>query len=221
MKNKFLLAISLFISTLSFAQVKSSYGVRAGFLSSGINGDAANSFNNLLEFSNGIVTTKNVTGFFAGAYATIPVSSGISLEPGLFYSLKGYELKGELNVKGIGFLGANAKAKLQSEYIDFPVVLKVTAGKLQLFAGPQFSYLMSANLNTTAGVLGFNLLNKKIDVSNQFNKWDVAVTGGIGYKLTNNINLTASYDHGLSKIDANKNAKAYNRAFKIGIGIDL
>ncbi|MEJ7822416.1 MAG: porin family protein [Chitinophagaceae bacterium] len=221
MKNKFLLSISLFISSISFAQVTPSFGVRAGILSSGIKGDAANSFNNLLDFSNDIVTTKNVTGFFAGGYATIPVSGGISLEPGVFYSLKGYELKGDLNVKGIGFLGANAKAKLQSEYIDFPVVIKVTTGKLKLFAGPQFSYLMSANLNTTAGILGFDLLNKKMDVSNQFNKLDVAVTGGIGYKLSDNINITASYDHGLSKIDANKNAKAYNRAFKIGVGIDL
>ncbi len=221
MKNKFLLAISFFISTLSFAQVKSSFGVKAGVLSSGLKGDAASSFNNLLSFSNEIVTTKNVTGFFAGGYATIPLSGIVSLEPGAYYSLKGYELKGELNVKGIGFLGANAKAKIQAEYIDFPVLLKVTTGKLQLFAGPQFSYLMSASLNITAGVFGFNLLNKKMDVSNQFNRMDVAVTGGVGYKLSNNINLTAFYDHGLSKIDANKNAKAYNRAIKIGLGIDL
>ncbi len=31
----------------------------------------------------------------------------------------------------------------------------------------------------------------------------------------------ASYEYGLSKLDANKNANAYNQAFKIGIGIDL
>jgi hypothetical protein len=34
----------------------------------------------------------------------------------LYYSQKGYELKGALNVKGIGFLGANAKAKLNAQY---------------------------------------------------------------------------------------------------------
>jgi len=53
--------------------------------------------------------------------------------------------------------------------------------------------------------LGINLLNNKIDATNQFNRWDAALTGGIGYQFSNGINLTASYDYGLSKLDANKN----------------
>jgi len=94
-------------------------------------------------------------------------------------------------------------------------------GGLQLFAGPQFSYLMKANLNTTAGLLGIDLLDNNMDVTNNFNRWDVGVTGGLGYKLSNGININASYDYGLSKIDKNQNTKAYNNAFKIGIGIEL
>lgn len=221
MKKQFLFALSIFISTLSFAQINPSFGVRAGFLSSGIRGEAANNLDNLLSFSNGMITTNNLTGFFAGGYASIPVTDMISVEPGLYYSQKGYGLNGSIDVKGIGFLGASAKAKLQSQYIDMPVVLKVNVGGLQLFAGPQFSYLMKANLNTTASLLGFNLLNSNMDATTQFNRWDAAVTGGIGYKFTNGINIIASYDYGLSKLDANKNAKAYNHAIKIGVGIDL
>lgn len=232
MKKLFSIAIAIFVTTISFAQIRSSqgnstpskisFGVRAGVLTSGISGESSTNLNNIIELANGMITTNNKTGFYAGAFVSIPVSGMISLEPGAFYSEKGYELNGDLNIKGLGFLGANAKVKLQSQYVDFPVVLKADLGSgFQVFAGPQFSYLLKADLNSTAGLLGINLLNNKMDVTEQFNRWDAAVTGGIGYKLSNGINITASYDHGLSKIDKNQNTKAYNYAFKVGVGIQL
>ena len=100
-------------------------------------------------------------------------------------------------------------------------MLKLNAGGLQVFAGPQFSYLMKANLNTTAGLLGIDLLNRNMDVTENFNRWDAAVTGGVGYTFGKGINIRASYEHGLSKIDKNQNTKAYNNAIKVGIGIEL
>jgi hypothetical protein len=237
MKKQFLFALALMFSSLSFAQVrtakvnplqvkatpaKQTFGVRAGILSSGIRGEAAGNLEDLLSFADGMITTNNRLGFYAGVYATIPFAGGISFEPGVSYSQKGYELTGSIEGKTIGFLGANAKAKLQTEYIDIPAVLKADlGGGLQIFAGPQFSYLMKANLNTTAGLLGIDLLSNKMDVTNNFNRWDVGLTGGIGYKLSNGFNINASYDYGLSKIDKNQNTKAYNHAFKVGVGIEL
>jgi opacity protein-like surface antigen len=228
MKKQFLLILTITISTLSFAQSKFSsdpspitFGARAGVLSSGITGDASNNLTNLLSFTNGIVTPKNSIGYYAGVFATIPVSDMIALEPGLSYAQKGYELDGELNIKGLGFLGANAKAKLQTQYIDIPVMLKINTGSIYVFAGPQFSYLSKAQLNSTAGVLGINLLNTNMDVTSQFNRWDVALSGGLGFTLTKGVSLTASYDYGLSKIDASQSTKAYNTAIKLGIGVSF
>ena len=221
MKKQILLILSIVISTLSFSQSNISFGGRVGLSSAGMRGNAVNNLNNLLDFGNGMITTRNVTGFFGGVYTTIPLDNTISIEPALYYSQKGYELKGELNLKGMDFLGANAKAQLLSQYVDIPILLKANLGGLQIFAGPQFSYLAHADLKTTAGVLGFNLLNSKIDATQQFNRWDAAVTGGIGYQFSNGINLMASYDYGLSKLDANKNINAYNSAVKIGLGISF
>ncbi len=221
MKKQILLLISIVISTLTFAQVNISGGIRAGLSYAGMQGDAVKNLNKLLDFADGMVTTGNRTGFFAGTYATIPVTDMISLEPALYYSQKGYELKGALNVKGMKFLNANAKAQLQSHYVDMPVLLKANINGLQLFAGPQVSYLMQADLKTTAGVLGFNLLNSKMDATQQFNRWDVGVTGGIGYQFASGINVMAAYDHGLLKADANKNFDSYNRSFKVGIGLSF
>jgi len=227
MKKQFLFACCIAISSLTFAQVRSSvnvksqptFGIRAGISSSGMNGDAITSFNNLLNYSNGMVTSSDHLGFYAGVYVPIPAGPNLSIEPGLYYSEKGYDLKGSLNVKGAEFLNANAKAQLQSSYIDMPLLIKGTFGGFQIFAGPQISYLTKANLHTSAGLLGINLLNTNMDATSQFNRWDAGLTGGIGYQFTNGINLVASYDYGLTKMDANKNVNAYSHAIKLGVGI--
>jgi opacity protein-like surface antigen len=221
MKKQILLILSVLISTFTFAQLTPAFGVRAGVTSAGVRGNAADNLNKLLDFTGGLIKPKNSTGFLAGVYANVPLTGNISVEPALYYSQKGYELNGGLNLKGVEFLGASAKAKLQLQYIDVPVLLKANFGGMQLFAGPQISYLTRADLRTTAGVLGINLLSKTTDATAQFNPWDVAVTGGIGYQLTNGVNIMASYDYGLSKMDANKNVSSYNHAVKIGLGISF
>ena len=218
MKKQILLSAFLVAATIGMAQSKPSFGIRAGLSSATMQGDAVNSLNDLLDFTNGGITTSGHTGFFAGAHSSIPVSEVVSIEPGLYYTQKGYEMKGELSLKGAEFLGANAKAKLSSHYVDLPVLLKLNFNGFQVFAGPQVSYLAKADLKTTAGVLGFNLLNKTMDATDQFNRWDAAVTGGVGYQFANGVNISASYDHGLSKVDANQNLDSYNRAFKVGLG---
>jgi hypothetical protein len=221
MRKEILLICSLAFSTIIFAQTTPSFGVRAGVSSATMRGEAANNLNDLLDFTQGNITTSGHTGFFGGAYVNIPVSEQFSIEPALYYSQKGYELRGALNIKGLDFLGANAKAKLTSNYIDLPILLKGNFSGFQVFAGPQISYLANADLKTTAGLLGFNLLNKTMDATEQFNRWDAGVTGGVGYQFANGLNISASYDHGLSKADKNKNMEAYNRAFKVGLGISF
>jgi hypothetical protein len=221
MRKKILLFCSLAFSTIIFAQTSPSFGVRAGLSSAKMSGEAANNLNDLLDFTNGGVTTNSHTGFFGGGYVNIPLTSQLSVEPALYYTQKGYELRGELNVKGLDFLGANAKAKLTSSYIDLPILLKGNFSGFQVFAGPQISYLTKADLRTTAGLLGFNLLNKTMDATEQFNRWDAGITGGVGYQFANGLNITAAYDHGLSKADKNQNMEAYNRSFKLGLGISF
>src|SRR6187549_4242653 len=114
MRRKILLICSLAFSTIIFAQSTPSFGIRAGLSSARMSGEAANNLNDLLDFTNGGIATGNHTGFFGGGYVNIPLTSKFSVEPALYYTQKGYELRGELNVKGLHFLGANANAKLTS-----------------------------------------------------------------------------------------------------------
>lgn len=219
MKKKLLLIAAFAASIGAMAQEKTSFGIRAGLSQAGLRGDAVGSLQNLIDVANGAITTSERSGIFVSGYANIPVSDVFSVEPGIGYSQKGYQLKGELNIKGAEFLNAGARARLNSHYIDVPVVLKANLNGFQIFAGPQVSYLAKADLNTRAGVLGFNVLDQTMDATEQLNRWDAGVTGGIGYQFHNGLNITAAYDHGLSKIDAGKNFESYNRAFKIGLGL--
>lgn len=221
MKKQILLIASLAMTTLSFAQVSPSFVLSGGITSSTMQGDAMNSLRNLLDYTNGAISTSSHIGYFAGASVSLPVSDLVSIQPGLYYDQKGYEMTGSLNLKGVEFLGANAKAKLTSHYVDLPVLVKLNFNGFQVFAGPQVSYLAKADLKTTAGALGFNLLKKTMDATNQFNRWDAAVTGGIGYQFTNGFNVFAAYDHGLARVDANQSLNSYNRSFKVGIGLHL
>lgn len=221
MKNKTLLFSSLLISSFSYAQQTPSFGIKAGVVSSGIQGDMIKTLTGLKDLSNGFVKTSNHTGFFTGISTTIPVSNSFSLESGIYYSQKGYDLKGTLSIKGMDFLSANAKSVLLSQYIDVPILLKANFNGFRVFAGPQLSYLIKSDLKTSAGILGLNLLSKTIDASTQFNSWDAAMTGGIGYQFENGVNITAAYDYGLLKIDAHRNANAFNHAVKIGIGFNF
>jgi hypothetical protein len=215
MKKKILLFAGLFFSMTSFAQ-HITYGASAGVGIYNMRGDAVNNIKQLLNFTNDIIRAKPVTGFYGGGYANIPLMNNLSVEPGLYYSQKGYEVSGSYTLKDIEILTASAAAKLRSSYIELPVLLKANFNGLQVFAGPQISYLTNAKLNTSASLAGFNLLNKSIDVTNQFNKWDAGVTGGVGYQFANGLRITGAYERGLSKVDAGKNAASYNQGFKIG-----
>jgi hypothetical protein len=218
MKKQFLLLAAIAFSTAALAQVKPAAGVRAGYVSSSIKGEAVQNLNKLIDITNGAITSGNHSGLFAGGYVAVPLTENISLEPAVYYAQKGYTLNGALSIKGADFLGASARASLNLHYIDVPVVLKGTVGGFQVFAGPQVSYLAKADLRTVAGALGFNVLDRTIDASRQFNRWDAGVTGGIGYQFTNGLNVMAAYDHGLSRADANRNLNSYNRSFKVGLG---
>ncbi|MFT3979410.1 MAG: porin family protein [Ferruginibacter sp.] len=219
MKKQILLAAITTLSLGAFAQTPT-IGVEAGLSSSGVRGEAADNLNNLLDFADGMLTTHDRTGFYVGLNTSIPVSKTVSIQPGLYYTQKGYELRGDFAIKGLEFLGANAKARLQNDYIDIPILIKAdVADGLQLFGGPQISYLSSSKLKVNADVLGFSVFNETMDAKEQFNQWDMGLVGGVGYEFKNGFNINASYNYGLSKIDANKNVKGYNSGFKVGIGI--
>lgn len=220
MRIVFTLLTIIAATVSSYAQSDVKFGIKAGANFATIGGEANQQLNQLLEWTNGYVTTTGRTGMHVGGFVQIPVSESVVIEPGILYSTKGYTLKGDVDFKVLELLGIGARADLMSQYLDMPLLVKATLGNgFQVYAGPQLSYLMNADLRARASVLGVNLLNKKIDVTDQFNKVDAALTAGIGYQFNNGISINAGYDYGLSRIDANKSVNARNQVVKVGMAV--
>lgn len=219
MKYIFLLTTSFLVSGIVFAQSNVQFSVKAGLSSASMRGDAVQNLGSLVSQTNGIISTKSRTGFYAGGYVDVPLGNELSVGSGLSYTQKGYGLQGDLNIKGLGFLGANATTQLQADYIDIPLLIKLKSGGFSAFAGPQVSYLNKATLQTRAGVLGVNLLNNNTDVTSNFNRWDMGVTAGVAYAFTQNFGVEVAYDYGLSKVDAGKSVSSYNQALKVGLAV--
>ena len=204
---------------MNFLHAQISYGLRSGVNFSKWEGDDLQVIEDLLDKTDGYLVTKGTKGFHVGGYVHIPISEVFSFEPGLQYSKKGYSIKGDFQIPVLKYLGINARAQVQSHYIDIPLVLKANVVKgLQVYAGPQVSYLVRSSLNAKLGILGISIFNKGFGITQRFNKIDIGLTGGVGYEFDNGLNIQAGYDYGLSKLDKNDNYAAYNRVVKISMG---
>jgi opacity protein-like surface antigen len=209
--------ISLMVMNMMYAQV--SFGVRSGINFSKWDGQDLQIINDLLDKTDGYAYTKGTTGMHIGGYVGIPISETFTFEPGIEYSKKGYSIKGDFQIPVLKYLGINARAQVQSHYIDMPLVIKANVYKgFNIYAGPQVSYLARSTLNAKVGVLGITLFNRGFGITNRFNKIDMGLTGGVGYAFNNGLNIQAGYDYGLSKLDKNDNYDAYNRVVKVSVG---
>jgi hypothetical protein len=207
---------------ITAAKAQTTFEVNAGLVNSNWKGDALNSLNSVIDLTNGFISTKSKNGFTIGGYANIPLSEKISVQPGLSYSQKGYGMRGDLKIDALKFLGVNASANIESHYIDVPITVKAEVVKgLNIYAGPQVSYLAKTNVHVKTSVLGIALYNNKLDITGNFNRIDLDITAGVGYQFDNGFNIKAIYDHGLSRLDKNNSFNAYNRAIKLTVGFSF
>ena len=219
-KKIFFSIISVLMINSLHAQV--SYGVRSGANFSKWQGEDLQVIEDLLDKTDGYVVTKGKTGWHVGTYVNIPISNTFSFEPGLAYSKKGYSIKGDAQIPVLKLVAINAGVQVQQHYIDMPLVFKANVYKgLNVYAGPQVSYLVRSTLNAKLGVLGINIFNRGFGITERFNKVDMGLTGGIGYQFDNGLNVQAGYDYGLSKLDKNDNYSAYNRVVKVSVGFSF
>ena len=142
------------------------------------------SLNNVFDLTNGIVSQSSHTGISARVFSEIPVSEKFSVEPGLSFNQRGYSLKGELTSNFLKLLNANASLSVTTNYVGVDLLAKINpVGDLSIKLGPQVNYLAGSDLKLKASVLGFNLVNEKIDITGNMKKIDAGLTGAIQYEI--------------------------------------
>jgi hypothetical protein len=188
--KKVLLIFSLTILIATSASAQSGFGIRGGanFFNFGGDDVAENDY-------------TNRTGFHAGIYASILGGSAISLEPGVYYSVKGTQNKDAANTRSV------------LDYVDVPLLLRLKVGEgFNFFGGPQVSFLVNSKFEGDFG-------NSTVSLNtNNIKETDAGLVFGLGYNLPKGVNVQGSYDYGLTPIFKNSNADVYNRGFKVSLG---
>ncbi|MBM3168060.1 MAG: porin family protein [Algoriphagus sp.] len=186
--KKGLLLLAFFTFT---AAVQAQIGVRAGIGSTNFsNGDSQRAF-------------TSTTRIHLGAYYGLKAADKITIEPGLFYSGKGY--------KSLP-LGSTNEIKESLAYLDIPVLARyVVNTNFNVFAGPQAGFLL-ARTRDNGTVKDTN--------AEPLGGYEVGAVLGAGYRLASGVNLQISYDFGLVPFNYYE-FEVNNTVFKLSVGYTL
>ncbi len=152
---------------------------------------------NISGISN-VDNVKSKFGFYAGAFMNAPIAESFSIQPEVLYSTKGGKTTGDVEIVG------------SADYISVPVMFQYhVTPQIYLEAGPEFSFLLSANAKT-GGVSS--------DIKNVLTGFDLGIGLGAGYYFTENIGLTARYVAGVTDmVKDNPNDAVRNSVFQVGL----
>lgn len=178
----YLLAVALFIGSMTSLGAQSNYGEFRWGLKAGA------AFANANNLSNGIEQDKGKVGFVGGAFCKIPLKFYLSVRPELLFHMKGATLDIPNDV-----VGTSLNTRFATNYIELPLSLD--------FDLPYF-------LDFHTGIQGSLLLSKKLEVDgtaaedpDEFNSgefgWHVGAgidLGNIGIHVRFQQSLTSFYD---------------------------
>ncbi|GAC1380863.1 MAG: porin family protein [Hymenobacter sp.] len=210
-KSAFLVAALITTAAASSAQAQDvRFGLRAGANYSNLAGNIKNQD-----------TYNNKVGFLGGVMINVPVTSDgfFSVQPEVLYSQKGFENK-PTEYTGLGNYKQKREGQVNFNYLDVPVLLKINAGGFIAEAGPQYSYLISANdqtRTTTTPTLGGSPTTtdsqNKRDVSG-LNRNELGYVAGVGYQATNGLSLNLRYNGAFSDFVKSDNSTYFNGDLK-------
>ena len=187
-----LVLVGALLANSSFGQAQFSIGIKAGPNFANINTDASVGEN-----------YKNRTGFHGGAFALIKLTK-IGIQPEVIFSQQGttVELSG---------------SSLQSNvnYMNIPVILKLyLIGGLNLQAGPQFGFVMSAEQENP-------LTGNFEDIKDDLKSSDISAGLGLGFDAPFGLTIDARYNLGLSEINDAQAQAIKNQVFQLSLGFKL
>ncbi|HHC79153.1 MAG TPA: PorT family protein [Flavobacteriia bacterium] len=147
----------------------------------------------LSKFKSG--SNKNKTGLMAGFFLQKEWSEKFAFRAELLYAALG--AKSKVN-----------KNKVKLNYINVPLLLKFyPVDKLSIEGGGQLGYLLGGKGQ------GFQKSNYK--------KFDYGISAGIGYLISENLELGIRYYRGLANISKVNNASLKNTAFQLSLALTL
>ena len=189
----------MLIGTQAFAQMS----VNAGYI------------NSTLKTGN---VSDNANGAYAGVSFNIPVSGGLAISPGVYYSM--------LTSKETASLGTifSSSGTFMEHAINVPVYLNygidlASDAKVFLFGGPTLQYGLASTVKIDANVAGISGSTTHSNYDNEnFNRMNVYLGGGVGFQISA-LQITLGYDYGLMNQYKGDNVDPCHRSnLKLGVG---
>jgi hypothetical protein len=190
--------------------------------------------------ADGSSTTANtgkLTSFSAGLFADIAVNDGFSIQPGLFYSGKGFKLDGlgaSVDFGSGNAFSSTGEAKTHISYVQVPVNfifnVPTSAGKFYIGAGPFASVAIRARLKgygeDTETINGKTTtvredFDEKVEIGSDdgIKRFDYGATGLAGFRFSNGISVNATYDLGLANISGGSSDEGKMKTRTIGFSL--
>lgn len=142
-------------------------------------------------------------GFHGGVLVNVKLSDRFSLQPEVLYSQKGTK-------------GADDSNRINLNYVDLPVLLRVATGLGGLFieVGPQLGYLAGSNASVGSRT---PLARVTADFAGSYPPFDLGYAAGFGYQLANGLGLGLRYNGGFTHVlkGATADDTARNSAFQL------
>lgn len=192
--RKLLLALGLLTSASLTAQAQSiKFGVKAGASFTTLTGKDVNSIKSKFGFNGGVLANFGITDMF-------------SIQPEVLYSMKGAKSNDSND------------DRLNLNYIDVPVLVKIATGKTGLFfeLGPQVGFLASAKFKS-----GSNSTDEK----DSFKRVDFGYAGGVGFQAASGpivgLRYNGAFTNAIKSVSAfgsTVDTNAKNSAFQLYVG---
>lgn len=159
-------------------------------------------------------------GFQAGMLFNIDASDEFSIQPGIFYSNKGYQYNQAL-VIGTRISPTPAMGKVQMNYVEAPVNMlykfDLTETAIGYFGGGGYvgyglsgSYLMQGqktDVAFTKAIEGF-----------QYKNPDYGINGIVDSQISKHVLIEANYSLGLSNLSLYQSSTIHNRSMGLSLG---
>lgn len=165
-------------------------------------------------------------GFSAGIYGHFPITDQFAVQPEVNFTRIGGKSKDE--VTEAGNITIKNKNETTLDYIQIPLMFKYYPGasRFNIEAGPQVGFNLYASNKQTTSALGNTVITTetKQDIKDNVKNFDFGVNFGLGYNVTDNINVGARYYMGLTRITENiangsqVGADVKNHSFSVGVG---
>lgn len=151
----------------------------------------AAALSNAVPAVNSNYATGGLAGFSFGFTYNYPVTYNLSVGAEALYSQKGYEATTQ-----------SGRFSQRSQFLDIPVFAKFKTGhRVSLFAGPQFSYMLTANNSYNEG------FNEGVRQYYQYSGVRAFFAGvvGAGFDVNSTVNVNVRYAIDFKGTNANGN----------------